>query len=180
MMRAAWKRLITTRGFATTAAESAHGSSLQVGGIEVLPVIDCVFRAKPRSTFAGQPGDAFWEPHKYLLDDEGMMSSAMGGFLVRNSHNDRLMLVDLGTGVHKGFTIQGELLLQSLAACGYSPEDITDVVFHPPAYGPHRVGFEARRGRRLPERDLPVRRRRLAVLGPSIRTPVPEEVWTTS
>jgi glyoxylase-like metal-dependent hydrolase (beta-lactamase superfamily II) len=39
------------------------------------------------------------------------------------------MLVDLGIAVHSGFTIQGELLLRSLASYGYLPEDITDVVF---------------------------------------------------
>jgi glyoxylase-like metal-dependent hydrolase (beta-lactamase superfamily II) len=105
-----------------------QGYSLRVGDIEVLPVIDCVFHAAPRTTYAGQPGDPYWEPHKYLLDEEGKLGAAMGGFLVRNATNDRLMLVDLGMGVHKGFTIVGEHLLENLASYGYAPEDITDVV----------------------------------------------------
>jgi glyoxylase-like metal-dependent hydrolase (beta-lactamase superfamily II) len=111
----------------TGAGEETY--SLKVGAIEVLPVIDCEFKAKPGQTFAGLPGDAYWEPHQYLLDDQGEVGSAMGGFLIRNAHNERLMLVDLGMGVHEGLPIKGELLLQNLASYGYAPTDITDVVF---------------------------------------------------
>src|SRR5262245_28719745 len=109
--------------------EGQEGYSLQVGALEVLPVLDAVVLGQPSTTWAGQPGDDHWGPHEYLLDDEGRIGAAMGGFLIRHANNDRLMLVDLGLGMQKGFNIVGEHLLESLAAYGYAPEDITDVVF---------------------------------------------------
>ena len=65
-----------------------------------------------------------WLPHQQFLDEDGMLPCELGGFLVRSG--ERLLLVDTGAGQldQPGFG----RLLESLAAAGHRPDDITDVV----------------------------------------------------
>jgi glyoxylase-like metal-dependent hydrolase (beta-lactamase superfamily II) len=102
---------------------------MQIGSIEILPVIDATFRHPPATTYLGEPApDAAWEPHRYLLDDDGQLQSSMGGFLIRGGGSDRLALVDLGLGENDMMGARGGGMLESLRSYGLAPEDVTDVV----------------------------------------------------
>lgn len=105
---------------------------MRINDIEVLPVIDVTGRSKPTELFLSTT-DQDWAPHRDLLDADGMLESALGGFLIRGC-GDRLILVDAGLGGHPSvgpfekFPPERQLL-ESLAALGVGPGDITDVVF---------------------------------------------------
>ena len=111
---------------------------MQVGGLRVDPVHDGVARVKPSEAFAAGFGgtggkgasDADWDEHRDMLDADGNLEMALGGFLVRGGPlGERIVLVDTGFGsLHRGPFIGGELLV-SLANLGVHPDDVTDVVF---------------------------------------------------
>jgi NAD(P)-dependent dehydrogenase (short-subunit alcohol dehydrogenase family) len=65
---------------------------MRIGSMEIQPVIDVTFRHRPTTTFLGERNDSAWEPHRYLLDEDGMLESSMGGFLVRHDDGDRAAL----------------------------------------------------------------------------------------
>ena len=108
---------------------------MRVGDLEVDAVVDGIARAVPSEAYrwgVGEGGgrglDATdWEPHRGFLADDGMLEMALGGFLVR--HRDRVVLVDAGIGVFDRGVFKGGALLDSLAALGVQPGDVTDVVF---------------------------------------------------
>jgi glyoxylase-like metal-dependent hydrolase (beta-lactamase superfamily II) len=115
--------------------------AVKVGDIDILPVTDGVGRVVPSDAYAGRafPGAdllptptgrgieaADWEPHRALLDDQGMLTLAIGAFLIRVG--DRLVLVDAGLGPLDIGIMRGGALLSELAALGVGPDDITDVV----------------------------------------------------
>jgi glyoxylase-like metal-dependent hydrolase (beta-lactamase superfamily II) len=114
---------------------------VQVGEIEITPVTDGIGKMVPTDAYGALifPGaadlptptgrgteDEHWEPHRSLLDDDGMLTLAIGGFLVRS--NNRLVLVDTGLGPLDTGVMRGGALLSELAALGVAPADITDVV----------------------------------------------------
>jgi glyoxylase-like metal-dependent hydrolase (beta-lactamase superfamily II) len=69
-----------------------------------------------------------WAPHRDLLDENGMISMTLGGFLIRG--DNRVVLVDVGLGdFEMGGRKLGGRLLESLAAHGVTPPQVTDVVF---------------------------------------------------
>lgn len=84
---------------------------MRLGDLVVQPVLDGALDV---------PADVILNrvPHERWLTPEGLLSVQMGGYLVRTG--DRRILVDTGFG-------QGALL-ESLAALGLQPTDITDVV----------------------------------------------------
>jgi glyoxylase-like metal-dependent hydrolase (beta-lactamase superfamily II) len=114
---------------------------MQVGEVDVLPVHDGTFRVKATEAYrTGQPeqpangrgtDDDDWALHAGLLDGGGMIELALGGFLVRAG--ERVVLVDTGLGALKaplgGAEMIGGQLLESLAAYGVPPAEVTDVVF---------------------------------------------------
>jgi glyoxylase-like metal-dependent hydrolase (beta-lactamase superfamily II) len=108
---------------------------MRVGDLEVAAVVDGVARSVPSEAYRWGVGegsgrgldDADWEPHRGLLADDGMLEMALGGFLVRTG--DRVVLVDAGIGVFDRGVFKGGALLDSLAALGVTPDDVTDVVF---------------------------------------------------
>lgn len=102
---------------------------MRIGALEVLPVIDGSWRHAASEMYASRPDDDAWSPHRYLLDDDGMLELTLGGFLVRHERTDRVILVDLGLGPNEMFDMRGGALLESLAAVGVAPGDVTDVVF---------------------------------------------------
>jgi hypothetical protein len=106
----------------------ASGKTLQLGDLEVLPVIDVTSSVDP-SQLADKPPEV-WELLQDLLTAEGKYEGATGGYLIRHRGNDRLALVDLGLGKLSMFGRPGQaLMLDSLAELGYRPEDVTDVIF---------------------------------------------------
>lgn len=105
---------------------------MRINDIEVSPVIDVIGRSKPTELFLGT-AEVDWLPHRALLDHDGMLESAIGGFLIRGC-GDRLILVDAGLGGHPSVGGFAKLpperqLLANLAALGVRADDITDVVF---------------------------------------------------
>lgn len=103
---------------------------MRVGEIEVLPVIDTTFAAPPSLiySYADRTEDEAWEPHRQLLNDQGLLEQSIGGFLIRG-RGDQLTLVDLGLGENEMVGISGGALLNSLAMHGVAPDQVTDVVF---------------------------------------------------
>jgi len=103
---------------------------MRVGTIEIAPVIDATFRHPPSTTYLGGPApEGAWDPHRYLLNDDGMLESSMGGFLVRGGGSGRVALVDLGLGENDMMGARGGAMIDSLRALGVAPEDVTDVIF---------------------------------------------------
>src|SRR5580693_10256787 len=97
-----------------------------VGDIRIDPVIDGTGRFLPTKSFRGTT-DEQWEVHRSLLDEDGRLGFAMGGFLVRSG--SRTALVDLGLGERAFMGIQGGSFLASLSKLGVAPGDVTDVLF---------------------------------------------------
>jgi glyoxylase-like metal-dependent hydrolase (beta-lactamase superfamily II) len=104
---------------------------MRVGELDILPVIDGSARFPASAAFmqAGRKGsdEADWAPHRQFLSEDGKLELALGGFLIRNG--DRTILVDTGAGTINDATFKAGQLLDSLAAYGVTPDDVTDVVF---------------------------------------------------
>jgi glyoxylase-like metal-dependent hydrolase (beta-lactamase superfamily II) len=99
---------------------------MKIGEIEILPVIDGSARLKPTDAFSGTT-DADWAPHRALLDDNGMLELALGGFLIRSA--ERVAIVDAGVGQSPLPLLTAGAFLESLASHGVTPDEVTDVVF---------------------------------------------------
>lgn len=114
---------------------------MKVGDIDIVAVTDGIGKMVPTEAYAALvfPGSedlpapagrgmeaADWEPHRMLLDEDGMLTLALGGFLVRSA--DRLALIDTGLGPLDVGSIRGGALITELAALGVHPGDITDVI----------------------------------------------------
>ncbi|WP_029429902.1 MBL fold metallo-hydrolase [Blastococcus sp. URHD0036] len=68
-----------------------------------------------------------WDRHPELLHDDGTVELTMGGLLLVG--HDRVVLVDTGFGPNAMGPLQGGELPGNLAKAGFSPTDVTDVVF---------------------------------------------------
>ena len=102
---------------------------MRIGEFEILPVHDGTMRVPPTRAYAGT-SEADWTPHRGLLDADGLVPMALGGFLVRGGPGGRLALVDCGLGRQEmGGRQLGGALLDSLAAYGVTPDAISDVIF---------------------------------------------------
>lgn len=99
---------------------------MNVGEMQVAPVVDGAGRFAPTKSFRGTT-DEQWAVHRDLLDSDGLLGFAMGGFLLRAG--ERTVLVDLGLGRKSFFGIQGGAFLTELARLGVAPADVTDVLF---------------------------------------------------
>jgi glyoxylase-like metal-dependent hydrolase (beta-lactamase superfamily II) len=106
---------------------------MKIGELVVEQVFDGVMTAAATAAYKGTT-DEQWAPHRQFLDADGTLELALGGFLVRTP-GERLVLVDTGMGARSGAGMggaaqfSGGALLDSLAAQGVRPPDITDVVF---------------------------------------------------
>jgi glyoxylase-like metal-dependent hydrolase (beta-lactamase superfamily II) len=100
-------------------------ASMLIGDVEVLPVHDGTAYFPATEAFAGTTEEQ-WASHRELLTDDGLLPLELGGFLVR--HRGRVAVVDAGVGTIKG-PFAGGAFLESLAAYGVAPSDVTDVVF---------------------------------------------------
>jgi glyoxylase-like metal-dependent hydrolase (beta-lactamase superfamily II) len=101
---------------------------MRVGDLEIQPVHDGVARlpAGDLLRFTGDRGDP-WEPHEQFIAADGTLELSLGGFLVRTG--DRVVIIDAGAGRIDNDVYHGGEFLESLAALGVAPEDVTDVVF---------------------------------------------------
>jgi glyoxylase-like metal-dependent hydrolase (beta-lactamase superfamily II) len=100
---------------------------VKVGEIEVLPVMDGAMRVPVTLAYIGTTEED-WAPHRGLLDENGLLEMALGGFLVRTG--DRVALIDAGIGAESPTPFMtGGQLLDSLATHGVAPGDVTDVIF---------------------------------------------------
>lgn len=97
-----------------------------IGDLQVDPVLDGSGRFQPTRAFRGTT-DEQWAAHADLLDADGLLGFAMGGFLIRGY--GRTVLVDLGVGHRTMLGIEGGSFLESLRGLGVEPGDVTDVVF---------------------------------------------------
>ncbi|MGH9921084.1 MAG: MBL fold metallo-hydrolase, partial [Nitrososphaerales archaeon] len=103
---------------------------MKVGRITIDAVSDGSLQAPPTALYGkslqgGSTGED-WKPHRQFLDDNGMLTFEMGGFLVRDG--PRTILVDAGIGPHADPSRTGSFM-RSLAALGVDPGDVTDVAF---------------------------------------------------
>jgi glyoxylase-like metal-dependent hydrolase (beta-lactamase superfamily II) len=103
-----------------------YGFAMNVGELQIDPVIDGAGRFSPTRSFRGTT-DEQWALHQDLLDDDGLLGFAMGGFLVRSG--DRTVLVDLGLGEKRMMGIDGGAFMTELAKLGVAPGDVTDILF---------------------------------------------------
>jgi len=99
---------------------------MQVGELQILPVLDGVARFPISDPFLNMPPDA-WLPHREFITSDDELELALGGFVVRSG--DRVVLIDCGVGRVDSEPFHGGAFLTSLAAYGIAPEDVTDVVF---------------------------------------------------
>src|SRR5204863_240304 len=103
---------------------------MKVGNYEILPVLDGEMKAPGAAIYPkSEPDD--WQRHGALLDAEGRLTLALGGFLVRDAGGGRVILVDCGLGSFEmgGGRKPGGKLIESLAGLGVAVGDITDVLF---------------------------------------------------
>jgi glyoxylase-like metal-dependent hydrolase (beta-lactamase superfamily II) len=91
---------------------------MRLGDLTVTPVVDGGMDV---------PAEAILNkaPHPSHLTEEGLLRVQMGGYLIRTG--DRVMLVDTGFGPDVLGPGSG-VLLESLAAAGLQPSDVTDVL----------------------------------------------------
>src|SRR3954449_11185318 len=123
---------------------------MRIGELEILPVHDGTARMPAEASYLGK-GDSpeVWEGHRDLLDADGNIEMAMGGFLVRGNR-DRVVLIDTGVGTINGSAFFGPnfksgTFLESLASYGVAPEDVTDVLFTHLHFD--HVGWSTQKGR---------------------------------
>lgn len=100
---------------------------MRIGDIEVLAIMDGTGTEKAADILTRPGTDDPWACHRHHHEPDGTLSLPLGGFLVRS--RERTVLVDAGVGPHDDGTYRGGALLDSLAAHGLTPADITDVVF---------------------------------------------------
>src|ERR1700735_353996 len=90
-----------------------HNRGMKIGDIEILPVLDGSAHFRPTAAYVGTT-DEDWAPHRGLLDADGRVELAFGGFLVRAG--DRLALIDAGIGPESPTPfMSGGQMLDSLA-----------------------------------------------------------------
>jgi glyoxylase-like metal-dependent hydrolase (beta-lactamase superfamily II) len=101
---------------------------VKVGDLVIHPVHDGLARlpADELLSYTG-PADDPWAPHRRFLSEGQILELSLGGFLVRTG--DRLVLIDAGVGRFDNGVFAGGRLMDSLAAHGVAPTDVTDVVF---------------------------------------------------
>jgi glyoxylase-like metal-dependent hydrolase (beta-lactamase superfamily II) len=100
---------------------------MRIGAIDILPIFDG--GTKESATDLLIPTGPDVDPSPSLtpfIDDEGRFEMTMGGYLIRTS--DRTIVVDAGLGPLTVGNMVGGAFLESLAALGVQPGDVTDVL----------------------------------------------------
>jgi glyoxylase-like metal-dependent hydrolase (beta-lactamase superfamily II) len=127
------------------------GQIMTVGDLVVIPVFDGVTSEDPTDFYRVTHGEADqkgfrreeWTPFSDMLNSDGLLDHAYGGYIVRTA--DHVVLIDTGVGPGQigpfgpsQRVIRGGALLESLAGLGIHRAEITDVVFthlHPDHFG---------------------------------------------
>jgi glyoxylase-like metal-dependent hydrolase (beta-lactamase superfamily II) len=99
----------------------------RVGDVRILSLLDGYATEPAREILVkpGTDGDP-WDAHADLLNAKGELEMTMGAYLVVTG--DRRVMVDAGLGMIDNDKFHGGTMLESMAALGYQPGDITDVV----------------------------------------------------
>jgi len=97
---------------------------MKVGNITIDAVSDGSILA-PATLAFNRPNEEDWAQHQQFLDENGQITFAMGGFLVRDG--TRTVLIDVGIGPHADPSRTGTFM-ESLATLGVAPADVDDVV----------------------------------------------------
>lgn len=98
-------------------------TEMNVGEITIEGISDGSLLAPP--TLMYNKTDQDWEQHSQFLDENGLLTFEMGGFLVRTG--DRVAVVDTGIGPHSDPQRTGTFM-KNLSVLGVHPSDVTDVV----------------------------------------------------
>jgi glyoxylase-like metal-dependent hydrolase (beta-lactamase superfamily II) len=99
---------------------------MKLGSLTIDAVHDGAATLPATAAYTGTTADD-WAAHRQFLDADGNLTLALGAFLVRSG--ERVVLVDAGVGnITRGPFVGGKLL-ESLAALGTQPAEVTDVVF---------------------------------------------------
>ena len=103
---------------------------MRIGSFEILPVLDGEMKA-PGAAIYPKASPEDWKRHEAMLDADARMTLVLGGFLVRETASDRVILVDAGLGSFEMGPGRkpGGKLLESLAGHGVAVGDVTDLVF---------------------------------------------------
>jgi len=133
------------------AATSAPLSSVQIGDITLTYLPDGINHLTPTAMYASTD-EAYWREQGHVLDEDGWLILSIGALLIQHHGVNTMLdlgygpvvhnLADLTEGMHHG-DIGGGKLLESLAAIGVAPSDISSVVFshlHPDHTGWLEVG----------------------------------------
>jgi glyoxylase-like metal-dependent hydrolase (beta-lactamase superfamily II) len=115
---------------------------VRIGEIEVLPVRDGTGRETAAEVLTRPGVDDAWSCHRDHLDEGGVLSLALGGFLVRSG--ERVVLVDAGVGTIDNDKYSGGDFLAALRGYGVTPEQVTDVAFTHLHFD--HVGWATRKG----------------------------------
>lgn len=100
---------------------------MRIGEVNILPVYDGDGRVPANQTIRRRGVRDAWAAHRDLVRPDGVLEYPMGGFLVLDG--DRRILVDTGIGPMSSPEETGGQFLRSLDRLGYTPDDITDVLF---------------------------------------------------
>jgi glyoxylase-like metal-dependent hydrolase (beta-lactamase superfamily II) len=110
---------------------------MKIGDITIEPLLDGTALFDPtflwskNATSGRGREENDWDRQSEFLMPDGQIKFALGGFLVHGM-GDRVVVVDLGIGpgtMPGPFPVQGGRMLEELAAFGFGPGDVTDVVF---------------------------------------------------
>ena len=104
--------------------------SLKLGSYKITHIHDGHTYVQAKSLYP-QSTTNFWENNKNLIDNEGNIYLAFGGFLIETEN--KKILMDLGVGPEKIYVeglgnSVGGLFLKNLEKAGVKPEEITDVI----------------------------------------------------
>lgn len=118
---------------------------MRVGSLQIHPILDGVHRTPARDIlrYVGPENDP-WASHTAFVAADGMIEMALGGFLL--TVGDRVTVIDCGLGpMTTSEGMQGGQFLDSLAALGVQPDDVTDVLFTHLHFD--HVGWATQKGR---------------------------------
>jgi len=107
---------------------SATANEHRVGDdVRILSLIDGYATEPAREILVkpGFPGDP-WNAHADLLNEAGDLVMTMGAYLVETG--DRKVMIDAGLGTVDNDKFHGGAMLDSLAAFGLTPADVTDII----------------------------------------------------
>ncbi|PRZ44348.1 glyoxylase-like metal-dependent hydrolase (beta-lactamase superfamily II) [Antricoccus suffuscus] len=99
---------------------------MKIGDLDIIPISDGTATEQGREILSRPGVEDPWACHPDVLDADGALHFDLGGFLLRTG--DRTILIDAGVGRIDNGQYVGGGFLDSLAAAGVQPDQVTDVV----------------------------------------------------